>query len=162
MVHFAGSDIVLFVIVLLKKGCGCEFLISVGTTLLGYVPGVLYAWYIVYQNRIELQHPNPNHHHRFLHGDRRGYQAVPSGNTTVQGGVVTSTSTSGSPPTSNTTEHTTTTQGAPQTTTTSRQEGNRIIYTTTTTTPVRTTTTRTTSSQQQQQQQQQVAAQDKN
>ncbi|KAF8925681.1 hypothetical protein BGZ52_006619, partial [Haplosporangium bisporale] len=115
--------------VLLKKGCGCEFLISLGVTLLGYFPGVLYAWYIVYQNRIELQHPHP--HHRFLHGDRRGYQVVASGNT-VQGGVVT---TSGNPPSSNTSEHTTTTQGTPQTTTTSRQEGNRIIYTTTTTTP---------------------------
>ncbi|KAI8346407.1 hypothetical protein B0O80DRAFT_468957 [Mortierella sp. GBAus27b] len=59
MVHFSGSDIVLFVTavflpplaVLLKEGCGAEFLISIALSILGYVPGVLYAWWVIYQGR---------------------------------------------------------------------------------------------------------------
>ncbi|KAG0347139.1 hypothetical protein BG004_008418 [Podila humilis] len=143
--------------VALKKGCGCEFLISLGLTLLGHVPGIVYAWWIIYQHRIELQHPNPSHR-GLLHRDSsdnvrvvsRSYQAVGSTTPPSSGTVVTTVTPGGGPPSSNTSEHVTTTQGTPQTTTTSRQEGNRIIYTTTTTTPVRTTTTRTTSSQQNQ------------
>ncbi|KAK3813436.1 MAG: hypothetical protein J3Q66DRAFT_46977 [Benniella sp.] len=59
MVHFSGSDIVLFVIaaflpplaVLLKEGCGSELVISVALSILGFVPGVLYAWWVIYQGR---------------------------------------------------------------------------------------------------------------
>ncbi|KAF9349857.1 hypothetical protein BGX26_011906 [Mortierella sp. AD094] len=62
MVHFTGSDIVLFVVavflpplvsvfLLFKEGCGWDFLISLGLTLFGYVPGVLHAWWVIYTNR---------------------------------------------------------------------------------------------------------------
>ncbi|KAF9322891.1 hypothetical protein BGZ91_003963 [Linnemannia elongata] len=52
----------------LKQGCGADFLISIGLTLLGHVPGIGYAWYIIYKNR-----DDPNLSHR--HG--RTYVAVP-------------------------------------------------------------------------------------
>ncbi|KAF8934917.1 hypothetical protein BGZ58_005354 [Dissophora ornata] len=54
MVHFTGSDIVLFVIGFFLpplEGCGADFLISVGLTLLGYGPGIAYAWWVIYTNR---------------------------------------------------------------------------------------------------------------
>ncbi|KAF9177089.1 hypothetical protein BGZ51_009205, partial [Haplosporangium sp. Z 767] len=35
----------------LKRGCTADFLISIGLTLLGHVPGIAYAWYIIYQHR---------------------------------------------------------------------------------------------------------------
>ncbi|KAF9111804.1 hypothetical protein BGX27_004408 [Mortierella sp. AM989] len=79
MVHFTGSDIVLFVIgfflpplagmftsllqtssltstahwrqMLFKEGCGCDFLINVGLSLVGYLPGIIHAWWVIYKNR---------------------------------------------------------------------------------------------------------------
>ncbi|KAF9175326.1 hypothetical protein BGX20_006550 [Mortierella sp. AD010] len=56
---FSGADIFLFIIgfflpplvIGLKQGCGADFLISIGLTLLGHIPGIIYAWYIVYKNR---------------------------------------------------------------------------------------------------------------
>ncbi len=35
------------VAVLLEFGCGCDFLISLVLTLLAYIPGVIYSYYIV-------------------------------------------------------------------------------------------------------------------
>ncbi|KAI7827397.1 hypothetical protein BC939DRAFT_445088 [Gamsiella multidivaricata] len=77
MVNFSGADIFLFVVgfflpplaVGLKQGCGADFLISIGLTLLGHVPGIIYSWYIIYKNRDE-----PNVSNRY-HG--RTYVAVP-------------------------------------------------------------------------------------
>ncbi|KAG0320518.1 hypothetical protein BGZ97_013342 [Linnemannia gamsii] len=62
--------------VLFKQGCGCEFLISLGLTLLGHVPGIVYAWWIIYTNR-----EDPRTRRRINHGgqnnvDRRSYLAV--------------------------------------------------------------------------------------
>ncbi|KAI1295705.1 hypothetical protein EDD11_007844 [Mortierella claussenii] len=109
MVHFSGSDIVLFVIgfflpplagtqryhlgaeqefraldsLLFKQGCGCDFLISIGLTLLGHVPGVAYAWWVIYANR---EDPFAPHHHGAYrrplqaqaNSGRRSYVAVAS------------------------------------------------------------------------------------
>lgn len=33
--------------VFMKKGCECEFWVSVGLTILGYIPGVVYSLYVV-------------------------------------------------------------------------------------------------------------------
>ncbi|KAK5809500.1 hypothetical protein F5H01DRAFT_349433 [Linnemannia elongata] len=71
MVNFSGADIFLFIIAFFLpplQGCGADFLISIGLTLLGHVPGIGYAWYIIYKNR-----DDPNLSHR--HG--RTYVAVP-------------------------------------------------------------------------------------
>ncbi|KAJ1913466.1 hypothetical protein IWQ60_009194 [Tieghemiomyces parasiticus] len=32
---------------LLKRGCGADFIINCALTILGYVPGVIHAWYLV-------------------------------------------------------------------------------------------------------------------
>ncbi|KAG9320743.1 hypothetical protein KVV02_006886 [Mortierella alpina] len=60
-------------LLVLKQGCGCEFLISIGLTLLGHVPGIAYAWYVVYENRDELD----THRHRH-NGHTHAYVAVPA------------------------------------------------------------------------------------
>ncbi|ORZ28037.1 hypothetical protein BCR41DRAFT_346431 [Lobosporangium transversale] len=77
MANFSGADIFLFIVgfflpplaVGLKRGCTADFLISIGLTLLGHVPGIGYAWYIVYKYRDE-----PSEYNRY-HG--RTYVAVP-------------------------------------------------------------------------------------
>ncbi|KAI9596992.1 cation transport-related protein [Syncephalis fuscata] len=33
--------------VLLERGCGCDLLINIGLTLLGYIPGIIHAVYII-------------------------------------------------------------------------------------------------------------------
>ncbi|KAF2156420.1 UPF0057-domain-containing protein [Myriangium duriaei CBS 260.36] len=33
--------------VLIRRGCHAEFLISIGLTVLAWIPGVIYAWYII-------------------------------------------------------------------------------------------------------------------
>ncbi|KAJ9072401.1 plasma membrane proteolipid Pmp3 [Entomophthora muscae] len=33
--------------VLLERGCGCDLLINIGLTLLGYIPGIIHACYII-------------------------------------------------------------------------------------------------------------------
>ncbi|GAM88971.1 hypothetical protein ANO11243_070050 [Dothideomycetidae sp. 11243] len=33
--------------VLIRRGCGAEFLISIGLTVLAWIPGIIYAWYII-------------------------------------------------------------------------------------------------------------------
>lgn len=32
---------------LLRRGCGADFLINCGLTVLGYVPGLIHAWYLI-------------------------------------------------------------------------------------------------------------------
>ncbi|KAI8319406.1 UPF0057-domain-containing protein, partial [Martensiomyces pterosporus] len=32
---------------LLRRGCGADFLINCGLTALGYVPGLIHAWYLI-------------------------------------------------------------------------------------------------------------------
>ncbi|KAG0081435.1 hypothetical protein BGZ93_003654 [Podila epicladia] len=78
MVNFSGSDIFLFIIgfflpplvIGLKRGCGVDFLISIGLTLLGHIPGIGYAWYIIYTYR-----DDPDTHRRQSNG--RVYVAIP-------------------------------------------------------------------------------------
>ncbi|KAJ2722088.1 hypothetical protein GGI07_003530 [Coemansia sp. Benny D115] len=33
--------------VFFKRGCTCDLLINVGLTLLGYLPGMIHAWYLI-------------------------------------------------------------------------------------------------------------------
>ncbi|KAJ9055994.1 plasma membrane proteolipid Pmp3 [Entomophthora muscae] len=33
--------------VLFERGCGCDLLINIGLTLLGYIPGIIHACYII-------------------------------------------------------------------------------------------------------------------
>ncbi|RKP10116.1 cation transport-related protein [Thamnocephalis sphaerospora] len=33
--------------VLLERGCGCDLLINIGLTLLGFIPGIIHAFYII-------------------------------------------------------------------------------------------------------------------
>ena len=51
----SGSDICLyflaiflpFISVMLKTGCGADFLINICLSILGWIPGVIHAWYII-------------------------------------------------------------------------------------------------------------------
>ncbi|ORZ27736.1 hypothetical protein BCR41DRAFT_345805 [Lobosporangium transversale] len=57
-IYFTGADLVLFAIaffipplvMVFKQGCGCELLICLCLTLLGHIPGVVYAWWVIYSN----------------------------------------------------------------------------------------------------------------
>ncbi|PIA16060.1 putative cation transport-related protein, partial [Coemansia reversa NRRL 1564] len=31
----------------LRRGCGADFLINCGLTALGYLPGLIHAWYLI-------------------------------------------------------------------------------------------------------------------
>ncbi|KAI8361057.1 cation transport-related protein [Mortierella sp. GBAus27b] len=33
--------------VLMERGCGCDLLINIGLTILGYIPGIIHAFYII-------------------------------------------------------------------------------------------------------------------
>ncbi|KUI69994.1 Plasma membrane proteolipid 3 [Cytospora mali] len=33
--------------VFFKRGCGVDFLINIGLTILGWLPGLLHAWWII-------------------------------------------------------------------------------------------------------------------
>ncbi|KAF9121976.1 hypothetical protein BGW39_010129 [Mortierella sp. 14UC] len=63
MANFSGADIFLLIVAFFLPP-----LVAIGLTLLGHVPGIGYAWYIIYKNR-----DDPNLSHR--HG--RTYVAVP-------------------------------------------------------------------------------------
>ncbi|KAF2090601.1 UPF0057-domain-containing protein [Saccharata proteae CBS 121410] len=49
------SDVLLYFLALflppvpvfLKRGCGADFLINICLTILGWIPGVIHAWYII-------------------------------------------------------------------------------------------------------------------
>ncbi|ORX92812.1 hypothetical protein K493DRAFT_285371 [Basidiobolus meristosporus CBS 931.73] len=57
MTHFSDRDVFLMIIgfflppfsVLIKRGCGADFLINIGLSMLGHVPGILHCWYLVYK-----------------------------------------------------------------------------------------------------------------
>ncbi|KAI8384651.1 uncharacterized protein BYT42DRAFT_269112 [Radiomyces spectabilis] len=57
MMAYSGRDIALFVIaiffppfpVLIKRGCGVDFLINVCLFVLGAVPGIIHAFYIIHK-----------------------------------------------------------------------------------------------------------------
>jgi len=36
--------------VFLKTGCGADFLVNIGLSILGWIPGVIHAWWIVGKN----------------------------------------------------------------------------------------------------------------
>ncbi|GAB1728420.1 hypothetical protein D0864_16669 [Hortaea werneckii] len=54
---FTGSDIIkiIFAIILppvgvfLERGCGADFLINILLTILGYIPGIIHALYIIFK-----------------------------------------------------------------------------------------------------------------
>ncbi|KAG0370851.1 hypothetical protein BGX24_001910 [Mortierella sp. AD032] len=76
MVHFTGSDIVLFVIGVFLPPLVRPSNVILGLTLLGHVPGIAYAWWIIYTNREDprtrrrINRPGQNN------ADRRSYLAV--------------------------------------------------------------------------------------
>ncbi|TVY38605.1 UPF0057 membrane protein, partial [Lachnellula subtilissima] len=39
-----------FLSVLIKTGCGCDLLINLLLCMLGWLPGVLHAWWVISQN----------------------------------------------------------------------------------------------------------------
>ncbi|KAK9762939.1 hypothetical protein K7432_010825 [Basidiobolus ranarum] len=57
MAQVSDRDVFLMIIgfflppfsVLIKRGCGVDFLINIGLSLLGHIPGVLHCWYTVYK-----------------------------------------------------------------------------------------------------------------
>ncbi|EME88373.1 uncharacterized protein MYCFIDRAFT_181233 [Pseudocercospora fijiensis CIRAD86] len=38
--------------VFLKVGCGADFLINILLSILGWIPGVIHAWYIISKNEV--------------------------------------------------------------------------------------------------------------
>ncbi|KAI7848030.1 hypothetical protein BDC45DRAFT_575211 [Circinella umbellata] len=74
---YSGRDIALFVVafffpplaILVKRGCGIDFLINICLWALGAVPGIIHAFYIVHK-----------HNDNFEDLERGGlqYQQVPS------------------------------------------------------------------------------------
>ncbi|KAF2479676.1 hypothetical protein BDY17DRAFT_256973 [Neohortaea acidophila] len=54
----SGTDVCLYFLaifvpplaVLLKCGCGGDFIINIGLTILGWLPGVVHAWYLIAKN----------------------------------------------------------------------------------------------------------------
>ena len=47
------------VAVLLKHGCGCAFFLNILLTILGWLPGVVHAWYII------GKYSTPSHRHAY-------------------------------------------------------------------------------------------------
>jgi len=41
--------------VLAVKGCGADFCINLGLTILGYIPGIIHAFYVLYLNHQERE-----------------------------------------------------------------------------------------------------------
>ncbi|KAJ1959915.1 hypothetical protein GGI12_004093 [Dipsacomyces acuminosporus] len=60
--------------VLLRRGCCADFLINCGLTALGYVPGLIHAWYIIckyppdeYEMLVDDgSYPQHGHHHHVV------------------------------------------------------------------------------------------------
>ncbi|ORX46558.1 UPF0057-domain-containing protein [Hesseltinella vesiculosa] len=77
MAAYSGRDIALFVIafffpplaVLFKRGCGADFFINICLTLLGAIPGIIHAFYIVHKY---------SEGHEDLERDGLHYQPVPN------------------------------------------------------------------------------------
>ncbi|KAI8069953.1 hypothetical protein BC940DRAFT_296561 [Gongronella butleri] len=74
---YSGRDIALFVIafffpplaVLIKRGCGADFIINILLSLLGAIPGIIHAFYIVHKY---------NEGHEDLERGGLHYQQVPA------------------------------------------------------------------------------------
>lgn len=51
----SGGDVLLYLLaifippiaVVLKRGCGADFLINICLTILGWIPGVIHAWWVI-------------------------------------------------------------------------------------------------------------------
>ncbi|KAK2070541.1 hypothetical protein P8C59_005026 [Phyllachora maydis] len=51
----SNSDVLLYLLaiflppvaVVLKRGCGADFLINLGLSMLGWIPGVIHAWWVI-------------------------------------------------------------------------------------------------------------------
>ncbi|KAI8598003.1 hypothetical protein EDD21DRAFT_446553 [Dissophora ornata] len=86
MASFTGADIFLFVIgfflpplvIGLKQGCGADFLICIGLTLLGHIPGIIYSWYVIYQNRDDPNAGTRNRGRTYIAVPQQTYQAAPA------------------------------------------------------------------------------------
>ncbi|EUC42116.1 hypothetical protein COCMIDRAFT_39773 [Bipolaris oryzae ATCC 44560] len=51
-----------FLPVLMLRGCGADVLINIALDLLGWIPGVIHAWYIISQNeKREYVHVEPGY-----------------------------------------------------------------------------------------------------
>jgi uncharacterized membrane protein YqaE (UPF0057 family) len=54
---FTSSDICKIILAIIlpplgvfaEKGCECDLLINIGLTLLGYIPGIIHALYIIFK-----------------------------------------------------------------------------------------------------------------
>jgi len=54
---FTASDLckIVFAVILpplgvfLERGCGVDFLINIGLTILGFIPGIIHALYIIFK-----------------------------------------------------------------------------------------------------------------
>ncbi|CAO3637667.1 unnamed protein product [Cunninghamella blakesleeana] len=83
---YSGRDIALFVIafffpplaVLIKRGCGADFFINVLLSLLGAIPGIIHAFYIVHKYNEGVED---------IERGGLGYQPVPQESTRVAYGT---------------------------------------------------------------------------
>ncbi|KAJ1996504.1 plasma membrane proteolipid Pmp3 [Coemansia thaxteri] len=60
---------------LARRGCGADFLINCGLTALGYLPGLIHAWYLIckypvddYEMLVDEYPSQGNHHHVVIIG----------------------------------------------------------------------------------------------
>ncbi|KAJ2607528.1 hypothetical protein GGH99_005760 [Coemansia sp. RSA 1285] len=75
---------------LLRRGCGADFLINCGLTALGYLPGLIHAWYLIskypayeYEMLVD-DDEQPRHRHHVVvisHGVAGGPSPQPQGYT---------------------------------------------------------------------------------
>ncbi|KAJ2543777.1 hypothetical protein EV175_005953 [Coemansia sp. RSA 1933] len=69
----------------LRRGCGADFLINCGLTALGYLPGLIHAWYLIskypayeYEMLVDDdEHPRHQHHVVIISSTAPGGQAPP-------------------------------------------------------------------------------------
>ncbi|KAK4631525.1 Plasma membrane proteolipid 3 [Fulvia fulva] len=53
--------------VFIRDGCGVQLLINIGLCFLGWIPGIVHAWYVI------LEYPNMRQRHRIKKERRRSY-----------------------------------------------------------------------------------------
>ncbi|KAH9444703.1 hypothetical protein MJO28_013271 [Puccinia striiformis f. sp. tritici] len=69
--------------VFIKRGCAADFWINIALFILGWIPGVIHAWWLIakYPDPVgpisTTAHPHPQHHHHH-HNNNSQYQAVPN------------------------------------------------------------------------------------
>ncbi|KAH7113727.1 hypothetical protein B0J11DRAFT_138715 [Dendryphion nanum] len=56
-----------FVPVFIKRGCGADLLINICLDILGWIPGVIHAWYIISQNEVVRRPASSHSHHSARH-----------------------------------------------------------------------------------------------